>query len=62
MQITTTKTPLPQVTKQPTTKRVSIKEIFLNENLNIYKIKVNYHKELSGIWLIFLFCINFDLI
>lgn len=60
MQTTTTKTPLPQVTKEPTiTKRVLIKEIFLNENLNIFKIKVNYHKELSGIWF---FCINFELI
>lgn len=62
MQTTTTKTPLPQVTKEPTTtKIVLIKEMFLNENLNIYKIKVNYHKELSGIWLIF-FYINFELI
>lgn len=49
-QKTTVKTPLPQVTKEPTTtKRVLIKEIFLNESLNIYKIKVNYHKRLSGI-------------
>lgn len=42
-----------QVIEEPrTTKRALIKKIFLNENINIYKMKINYHKELNGFWLI----------
>ena len=42
-----------EVIEEPrTTKRALIKKKNLNENINIYKMKINYHKELNGFWLI----------